>query len=384
MDRTSYVLMTVVVVLAVLVGIIGGGVMGGVAGYYTGRVSVPTLSPVQVVSAPVAPTLPAVVPGGTSLVLKENSAIIDAVRKAKPAVVTVINQMQTRRGILGGSISPTASGSGVIIDDGGHIITNNHVVEGAQSLQVIYSDGTKVPATLVGTDKVADIAVIRVDGKVPAVAEFGDSNSLEPGQVAIAIGSPLEDFRGTVTVGVVSAIDRTVSQQSGLIQTDAAINNGNSGGPLLNSLGQVIGINTLVVRSTNSGNIAESLGFAIPSNLVKDISAQLIKNGKVEHAYIGITYKQVDPQIASALDLDKSQSGIVVTQVMPRSPAVAAGLQEGDVITMLDGQTIDKDHSLASLLLTRHVGETITLTLFRNGKQMQIRVVLGVNPASGT
>ena len=382
MERTGYVLMTVVVVLAVLVGIIGGGVMGGITGYYAGSVFVPTPIPVQVISTPIVPTVPAAVPGTTNLTLKENSAIIDAVRKVKPAVVTVINQMQTRRGFLGGTISPTASGSGVVIDDKGHIITNNHVVEGAQSLQVIYSDGAKTPATIVGRDKVVDIAVLQVEGKVPAVAEFGDSNSLEPGQVAIAIGSPLGDFRGTVTVGVVSAVDRTVSQRSGLIQTDAAINNGNSGGPLLNSMGQVIGINTLVVRSTNSGNIAESLGFAIPSNLVKDISAQLIKNGKVEHPYIGITYQQVDPQIASALDLDKSQSGIIVTQVLPRTPAAAAGLQEGDVITMLDGQTIDNDHRLASLLLARRVGETVTLTLFRNGKQMQIRLVLGVNPAS--
>jgi 2-alkenal reductase len=364
------------------VGIIGGAVMGGIAGYYAGSMFAPTPIPVQVISTPVVPTVPAAVPGTTNLTLKENSAIIAAVRKVKPAVVTVINQMQTRRGFLGGTTSPTASGSGVVIDDKGHVITNNHVVEGAQSLQVIYSDGAKTPATIVGTDKVVDIAVLKVEGKVPAVAEFGDSNSLEPGQVAIAIGSPLGDFRGTVTVGVVSALNRTVSQQAGLIQTDAAINNGNSGGPLLNSLGQVIGINTLVVRSTTSGNIAESLGFAIPSNLVKDISAQLIKNGKVEHPYIGISSQQVDPQIASALDLDKSQAGIVVTQVLPRTPAAVAGLQEGDVITMLDGQTIDNDHRLSSLLLARHVGETITLTLFRNGKQMQIRLVLGVNPAS--
>ncbi len=382
MGRSSTILMAVIVILGVLVGIVGGGVMGGIAGYYMGQLAVPNASLVQVKAAPVEPTRPVIAAATTNVTLSENSAIIEAVRKVKPAVVTVINQLQTRRGFFGGTISPTASGSGVIIDNRGYIITNNHVVEGAQSLQVIYSDGSKTSASIVGTDKVVDIAVIKVEGPVPAAAEFGDSNTLEPGQVAIAIGSPLGDFRGTVTVGVVSALDRTVAQQPGLIQTDAAINNGNSGGPLLNSMGQVIGINTLVVRSTNSGNVAEALGFAIPSNLVKDISAQIIKNGKVEHPYIGITYQQVDPQIASALDLDKSQTGIVVTQVMPRTPAATAGLQEGDVITTLNGQAIDKDHPLASILLTRHVGETVTLTIYRNGKQIQVQIVLSANPAS--
>ena len=170
----------------------------------------------------------------------------------------------------------------VIIDDKGYIITNNHVIEGGKSTQVIYSDGSKVDATVVGADTLADIAVLKVEGKVPAVAAIGDSNALEPGQTAIAIGSPLGDFRGTVTVGVISAVNRRVGPMQGLLQTDAAINNGNSGGPLINNTGQVIGINTLVVRATNEGNVAEGLGFAIPSNQVRQIVDHRLHHARPE------------------------------------------------------------------------------------------------------
>lgn len=295
--------------------------------------------------------------------------------------MTVINQMQPQRSFRGATVSPTASGSGVIIDSNGYLVTNNHVIEGAQSLQVIYADGTKVDATLVGTDTILDIAVLKVNGKVPASAQFGDSGALQPGQAAIAIGSPLGDFRSTVTVGVISALNRTVDTETGLIQTDAAINNGNSGGPLVNSLGQVIGINTLVVRSSGSGNVAEGLGFAIPSNLVQDIATQLITNGHVEHPYIGISYQQIDPQVASALKLTTTD-GIVVTQIDPSSPAAQAGLQENDVILALNGQTIDQDHVLTGLLLTHKPGETVNLSVLRNGQQIQVTLALGVHPTA--
>ena len=286
MNRMNYALLSMLIVLAALVGVVGGGVMGGIAGYYAGQAAQSGgLSAGTGKTGDVAAGLTATVPAGSAVTFQESSSVVDAVRKAKPAVVTVINRMQARRGFFGSS--STASGSGVIVDAKGYVVTNYHVVEGEQSLQVIFSDGSKTSATVMGTDSVADLAVIKVEGKVPAVAELGDSGAVEPGQIAIAIGSPLGDFRGTVTVGVVSALDRTVGQQQGLIQTDAAINNGNSGGPLLNSLGQVIGINTLVVRSTNSGNVAEGLGFAIPSNSVRDIMNELITKGKVVYPYLG-------------------------------------------------------------------------------------------------
>jgi 2-alkenal reductase len=380
-------MMVLTVVLAALLGVVGGGVVGGLAGYYAAQSVIPASVDTAAASAantspnPSPPLLQAAPPVSANLTLKEDSAVIDAVRKAKPAVVTVINQMQSRRGFFGGGSAPTASGSGVIVDSRGFIATNNHVVEGEQSLQVIYSDGTKADATIAGADPIADIALLKVEGKVPATADFGDSNALEPGQVAIAIGSPLGDFRGTVTVGIVSALNRQVGRQTGLIQTDAAINNGNSGGPLLNSLGQVIGINTLVVRSTSEGNVAEGLGFAIPSNQVRQIVTQLITQGKVDHPYIGVNYQQVDPAIASALNLDASQ-GVVVTQVEPSSPAAKAGLQESDVILSLDANKIDQDHPLSGILLDHKVGDTVTLTIIRSNKQMQIQLTLSAHPSS--
>jgi 2-alkenal reductase len=380
MQKPNYVLISLIVVLAVAIGIVGGGLMGGLAGYYTAQMNASAAVPVSAVSNVTSPTQP-VATQSTNLTLKEDSAVIDAVQKVKPAVVTVINQMTPQRGAFGRSVAQTASGSGVIIDPQGYIVTNNHVIDGEQSLQVIFADGSKADATVVGADTVLDVAVIKVNGSVPAVAQFGDSNGLEPGQIAIAIGSPLGDYRGTVTVGVVSGLNRTVDQMQGLIQTDAAINNGNSGGPLINSLGQVIGINTLVVRSTNSGNVAEGLGFAIPSNLVHEIESQLITQGHVEHPYIGISFQPVDPQIASALNLNATE-GAVITQVEASSPADRAGLQQNDVITAINGQPVDQDHQLISVLFTHKPGETVTLTILRNGQQSQVKLTLATHPTS--
>lgn len=371
------------IAIAVFLGMVGGGVMGGLAGYYAAQSSLPV--PVEVpvtentTSSP-QPLLQAAPPVTTNLTLKEDSAIIDAVRKAKPFVVTIINRLQSDHSLFGGSSGPTASGSGVIVDARGYIVTNNHVIDGEKSLQVIFSDGTKVDATIVGTDAVADIAVLKVNAKVPAVAQLGDSDAVEPGQTAIAIGSPLGDFRGTVTVGVVSALNRKVGKQQGLIQTDAAINNGNSGGPLINSLGQVIGITTLVVRSTSEGNIAEGLGFAIPSNVVRDAVNQLIAKGRVDRAYIGVGFQEMDPQLATTFKLDVSQ-GVVVTQVDPDSPAAKAGIQQSDVILSVDSASIDQDLSLGTILMSHKVGDHVTLTVLRDGKQLQVQVTLVARPA---
>ncbi len=383
MQKPSYAILTLTILFAAVVGILGGALMGGLTGYYVAVSAVP--SPVYVVATPVANTnanlsnLQAAPPATTNLTLKEDSAVIDAVRQARPAVVTIINDMQPHGGFFGSS-TVTASGSGVIVDTRGYIVTNQHVIDGEKNLQVIYADGTKASASVVGADNSSDIAVIKVDGKMPAVAQFGDSNGLLPGQVAIAIGSPLGDFRGTVTIGIVSALNRRVGRQQGLIQTDAAINNGNSGGPLINSLGQVIGINTLVVRSTNEGNVAEGLGFAIPSNVVRDILAQLIAKGKVERPYIGVTYQDVDPQLASELNLNTT-NGVVVTQVDQNSPAGKVGLRENDVILAIDSNKLDSDHSLQSLLFDHKAGDTVTLTVWRDGKQISVPLMLTLRPA---
>ena len=209
-----------------------------------------------------------------------------AVRAAGPAVVTVVNTMQvTTRGRFGGGTQTAeALGSGVIISDQGYIVTNQHVVDGQTSLEVIFSDGTRVPATLVGEDASNDLAVIHVDVAVPAVATLGDSDTLEAGQPVVAIGTALGDFQNTVTEGIISGLHRQLDDTStavqDMIQTDAAINHGNSGGPLLDLEGKVIGINTAVVRSDSAaGDVAEGLGFSIPVNTVKSVVERLIANG---------------------------------------------------------------------------------------------------------
>jgi 2-alkenal reductase len=173
-------------------------------------------------------------------------------------------------------------------------------------------------------------------------------------------------------------MNRQVGTMQGLIQTDAAINNGNSGGPLINSLGQVIGINTLVVRSTSEGNVAEGLGFAIPSNLVREITSQLIAKGKVERAYLGIVYSPVDPLSTSGLNQNATY-GVVVAKVEAGTPAAKAGVQEGDVILSFDGQKLDQD-ALTALLLKRKAGDTITLAILRDNKQIELKVTLGARP----
>jgi 2-alkenal reductase len=212
-------------------------------------------------------------------------AVVDAtsaVKQVGPAVVTIVNTQSVMGGRGRFPVQATGIGSGVIVDSRGYILTNYHVIEGQQSLQVIFSDGTEATARLVGGDAAADIAVVKVDTAVPAVAEFGDSDALEPGQPVVAIGSALGDFRNTVTAGVVSAVHRNLDETmqtdlGDLIQTDAAINEGNSGGPLIDLNGQVIGINVAVVRSTGyQGDTAKGLGFAIPANTAKQIADSLI------------------------------------------------------------------------------------------------------------
>lgn len=279
MARRSFSIWFVVVVfLGVLVGIVGGGVMGGVAGYYAAQNRAETvLPPATADLASAQPPAPA--PASTNLSVVESSAVIDVAKQASPAVVTVINTLQSRTRRSGrGFGANVAEGSGIIIDKEGHIVTNAHVVDGAQQLDVVFSDGTQVSAKLLGADSTVDIAVLQVSGNVPGVLSFGDSSNLQSGQTVVAIGSPLGSYRGSVTVGVVSGLNRSVpgTGDSGLIQTDAAINHGNSGGPLLNLAGQVVGINTLVVQNTNSGDLAEGLGFAIPSNTVSAIVKQLL------------------------------------------------------------------------------------------------------------
>ncbi len=321
---------------------------------------------------------------------QQQAGVLDArpaVRKVGPAVVTVVNQLDT--GVAGNSFSltPTASGSGVIIDSRGYIVTNYHVVENQQSLQVIFSDGNKASARLVGTDPFTDLAVIKVDVPVPAVAQWGDSDALEPGQPVVAIGSALGDFRNTVTAGVVSALGRDLEDANSpalrnLIQTDAAINHGNSGGPLIDLNGQVVGINVAVVRGTGiGGDVAEGLGFAIPGNTAREVSDQIINNGAVRRPYIGISYQNITPQIAAYYGLARDH-GILVSEVRPGSPADKAGIKPGSIITRFDGQELDQDTSLLELLMQHQVGDSVQLTVLLpdSASETEVTIVLASRP----
>lgn len=345
----------------------------------------------QVVATPAAPTGGSGVSAATATNVPaplsgtgRQSDVVRVVQTVGPAVVTVVNQL--------GSNDPSgaggeALGTGVIIDTAGHIITNNHVVEGQQSITVIYADGKKVNnVQVVGSDTLSDLAVLKVDGNVPATATLGDSNAIMPGETVVAIGSALGDFRNTVTVGVISGVHRnlvgTDTSMEDMIQTDAAINHGNSGGPLINLDGQVIGINTAILRSADfSTDVAEGLGFAIPSNTVKNISAQLISKGKVSRPYLGVTTLAVTPSIAAYYNLQDAQgnqldSGAFVRQVRAGTPADRAGVQVGDVISGINDFKIDTDHGLGTVLTSFNPGDTVTLHLLRNGSTLDVTATL--------
>jgi serine protease Do len=309
------------------------------------------------------------------------TAVTQSVQKVGPSVVTVVGTIPGQQTFFGITGDQTVSGSGVFITDQGYILTNNHVVDGTNQVNIVLSDGTQEKATIVGTDQYSDIAILKTNGKVPAVATLGNSDLLNPGESVIAIGSPLGNFKNTVTVGVVSATGRSIDtgngyQIEGLIQTDAAINHGNSGGPLVNLGGEVIGINTLIVRNTNSGDVAEGLGFAIPVNTAQVIAQQIIQKGYFARPYIGINYQPIDPNIAARYNLP-AQWGVYVTDVTNGSPASDAGLQQGDIITKVGDVTLDETHTYVNTLFTFKPGDQIALTFVRNGQETQVQITLG-------
>ncbi len=309
------------------------------------------------------------------------TAITQSVQKVGPAVVTVVGKIPGQMTFFGPTGDQTVSGSGFFISNQGYILTNNHVVEGTKEVSIILSDGTEQKATIVGTDLYSDIAVLKTDGSVPAVAALGNSDKLDPGESVIAIGSPLGNFKNTVTVGVVSATGRSIDTGNGyqiedLIQTDAAINHGNSGGPLVNLAGEVIGINTLVVRNSGMGDVAEGLGFAIPVNTAQAIAGQIIQKGYFARPYMGIKFQPINPGIAARYKLPV-QWGVYVMEVVNGSPASEAGLKQGDIITKVGDVTLDETHSYVNTLFTFNPGDQVNLTVMRDGKEMQVQITLG-------
>lgn len=335
-----------------------------------------------------------------------NNESTKAYNSTKDAVVSVINKQEVQSsdqgimGMFGGQISggsddsnssqnsgklQTASeGSGVIYKKSGnsaYVVTNNHVVKGSNALQVILSNGRKVNADLIGSDSATDLAVLKINSAdVKSVAEFGNSNSIEAGQDVLAIGSPMgSEYANTVTKGIISAKSRTLksgtdSTLTSVIQTDAAINSGNSGGPLINMAGQVIGINSMKLAGSNDGSSVEGMGFAIPSNEVVKIINQLIKNGKISRPSLGISMidlsRVTTDQQKSVLKLPSSVTkGVVIMDVQSGSTAQTAGLQQYDVITKFGDTKVTNTSSLKSALYKYKVGDTAKVTYYRDGQQ---------------
>jgi serine protease Do len=309
------------------------------------------------------------------------TAITSTVEKVGPAVVTVLAKIPQQMSAFGVVSGGVVSGSGVIFSADGYILTNNHVIEGAEALYIVLADGSELPVTLVGADQFSDLAVLKAEGRtMPAVATLGNSDELKPGETVIAIGSPLGDFKNTVTVGVISATGRTLDTgngylMEGLLQTDAAINRGNSGGPLVNLAGQVIGINTLIVRTGNSGDVVEGLGFAIPSSTAQAVANQLITQGKVARPYLGVRWQAVTPRLAQLYGLPV-QWGIYVSQVLTNSPAEQGGVQIGDIITQIGGIPLDGDHPYANVLFSFAPGDTVKLSVTRDQQSIELTVTL--------
>lgn len=327
--------------------------------------------------APLASALPLPSPSTSALGIGANvDPVVAVVQDLLPSVVTVINKLSNGQ--------PQSSGSGFIVDASrGYIVTNNHVVENVRdagpgaAFDVVFSDNRKVDAKLVGRDQLTDLAVLQVSAQNLKAAMLGDSDTVPVGSTVVAIGSPLGEFQNTVTAGIVSAKGRRVAETQSifledLVQTDAAINEGNSGGPLIwAATHQVIGVNTLVASN------ASGLGFAISSNTVRQIADELIKNGKVVRGFIGVQYTQLSARQAAQVGLPAGTTGIIVTQVVPGSPAAQAGIRVNDIITKVNDQLIDPQHPLQSLMVKFRPGDKVKLALIRDGREQAVDVTLG-------
>jgi len=324
---------------------------------------------------------------------EDESINVKIYRQASPAVANILTKA-TEYDFFMDPVPVEGAGSGFVIDPRGYILTNYHVVEGAQSIEVVLGDQSRHPAKFIGADQRNDVALVKIDpkGKQLVALPLGDSAALQVGQKVLAIGNPF-GFQSTLTTGVISAIGRTVqtSQSTFIeeaIQTDAAINRGNSGGPLINSHGQVIGINSAIY--TPSGTTA-GIGFAIPINLAKSIANDLISDGRVHRAFLGVETISLVGGLAEALDLPV-QEGLLVETVTKGGPAAAAGIHGGDrvaqagmrrfyiggdVIVAIDAQKVASQFDVNLVLNHHRPGDTVNVTVYRGGKKMDISVKLG-------
>lgn len=407
------------IVIALMVGLVGGAIMGGAAGYTYARHNNSSANTTaqststKTASAPSATTSTTPTPtqsttsssaGAPTTTATPNvsqsdqstQSYNDVVAKVNPAVVTVTNHLKASSGTFGQSSGGEAIGTGMIIDNQGHIVTNYHVIDQEQSLQVTFTNGKTVPATLVGGDPYQDVAVIKVNVAVPATITWGDSSKLQPGQRVIAIGSALGQFNNTVTDGIVSAINRSLDTGEGyllenLVQHDATLNHGNSGGPLINLQGQVVGMNTAIeTGDAASGDQAQGLDFSIESNVVKSYAEQIIQTGKIDHPYLGIQFQPANQGFgifgsgsSGSGNGDQTDEPVVIEQVVSGSPAAKAGLQQGDVLTGVNNTTFSDQHPFLNVMYSFKPGDTVTLKVqSQDGNMHDVKVTLGHTPSN--
>jgi 2-alkenal reductase len=393
--KKVFILVISVVVLSLLV-------LAGCTATATAK-STPSPTPVPTVTSPVPTT------NSISSISGLEGTLEGIYAQVNPAVVNITVMEKPAAGsspLFGQQPSSQALGSGFLWDNQGDIVTNNHVIANADNITVIFYDGTTVPGKVIGADADSDLAVVKVD--MPNLniqpVQLADSSTLKVGQLAIAIGNPF-GLSGTMTVGFVSGLGRVLPANENavgpsysipdIIQTDAAINPGNSGGVLLDDTGKVIGVTSSIATTTGS---SAGVGFAIPSSIVQKVVPSLITSGHYAHPYIGATILSLDPDVATAMNLPANQRGALIEALAAGGPAAKAGLKAsnttvtisgqdiqvgGDVIIAYNGQAVKSSDDLITMMaLTGSVGQTVTMTILRNGQQMQVQVTLGARPTS--
>lgn len=371
--------------LALVVATLLLGIIGGIVGVYL-IVKSPTLR-----NALIGKTSDSSIiaePTKQKIVLEESSQFIDVAKKASPSVVSITTK-QNMVNLFGQVVTAEGGGTGFIITTDGLIVTNKHVISDQNtSYTVITAEGKSYAATIQALDPLQDLAILKIQANGLPVLDFGDSDALKVGQWVMAIGNALGQFENTVTTGVISAKQRSIKasnqsggsteQLTGLLQTDAAINEGNSGGPLMNLSGQVIGVNTAVA----SKSVAEGIGFAIPINAVKRSIDQVKRTGKITSPYLGVRYLDLTPALAKLNQLKVSNGALVIRDqqgglaVMPGSPADKAGLKEGDVITEINGTKINENNTLKTILAQLDVGQTVDIVYYRGSDQKTAKATL--------
>ncbi|MHB8757233.1 MAG: S1C family serine protease [Bacillota bacterium] len=359
----------VAVIAAVLGGLAGGALMLPFAGTFgpAPRLGVTTGSTIKPVST----------------VVGTDSPVVQIAQQVGPAVVGITNKAQMTDWFHRPVMANQGAGSGVIFDSRGYIVTNDHVVAGADEIWVSLTENQPpVKAKLIGADPWSDLAVIKIDAQNLPTANFGDSDQLQVGELAVAIGNAVGEFQRTVTAGIISGLNRKVQVQDDtygekqltVIQTDAAINPGNSGGPLVNGQGQVIGINAVKIGATG----VEGLGFAIPSNTVRQIVNELVDKGSVSWPWLGV--HPVDKDQAAIQLRQSFDHGVLVYKAVAGGPAAKAGLQDGDIILSIGGKAMESSSDVRTIVHTYKVGQRVQVTVLRNGGQKTFTVTLEETP----